>query len=107
METPIRPKDYSFPEAFNAVGRKLVPGWTGNEIDARKCRSPEEVERMADLPERVTEHIKENLGNPDLDIAKVQIGLAGVEFALHDRQYGPLKQEIEDNAKSNQCPRVT
>ena len=44
MATEIRSKDYSFPEAFNAVGKKLVPGWTGDEIDARECHSPEDVD---------------------------------------------------------------
>ena len=96
MEIPIRPKLYSFHEAFNAVGKKLVPGWTGDEIDARKCRSPEDVDRMAGLPERVAEYIEENLENPDLDIAKAQIGLAGAELAAQERQSGPLAQEIED-----------
>ena len=33
MEIPIRPKLYSFHEAFNAVGRKLLCDWTDEGIE--------------------------------------------------------------------------
>ena len=50
MEIPIRPKLYSFHEAFNAVGRKLLCDWPDEgieEINAQKCQSPKAIEKKA------------------------------------------------------------
>ena len=93
MATEIRSKDYSFPEAFNAVGKKLVPGWTGDEIHARKCRSPEDVDSAATRPERHLKFMKEN---PGLVAKDWPIRIADAEALFQERQSGPLKQEIED-----------
>ena len=70
MEIPIKPKLYSFHEAFNAVGRKLFCDWTDEgieEINAQKCQSPKDVESMADLPERLMRVIDGMDKNPGLD----------------------------------------
>ncbi len=65
MEISIRSKDCSFPEAFDVVGGKLVPAWTGKEIEARKCHSPEDVKSMASQPEGFVQYVekKSRLGH--------------------------------------------
>ena len=92
MEIPISSKVYSFHEAFDAVGRKLVPGWTGEETQARECHAPEDVAHRIALPKRLLQFIKEN---PGLNAKDRQSRITGVKVALHDRRFGPLAPEIK------------
>ena len=96
MEIPIRPKLYSFHEAFNAVGRKLVPGWTGFEINAQKCHPPKDVDSMATLPERLLEFTVDMAKAPDVDPADLQKHVDGVEHARLVRQSATVAREIKD-----------
>ncbi len=96
MATEIRSKDYSFPEAFNAVGKKLVPGWTGDEIEARECHSPEDVDSVDTLPKRLAEFTIDMGKAPDVDPADLERHINGVEHARLNRQSAPWAQEIKD-----------
>ena len=96
MEIPIRPKLNSFHEAFNAVGKKLVPGWTGDEIEARKCHSPEDVDSVDTLPKRLLKFTVDMKNAPDVDPADLRKHIDGVEAARLNRQSAPWAQEIKD-----------
>ena len=98
MEIPIRSKDYSFPEAFNAVGRKLFPDWTDEgieEINAQKCHSPEKVESTDSLPKRLSVFIVNMAKAPDVDPADLRKHIDGVENARLVRQSATVAREIE------------
>ena len=111
MEIPIRPKLYSFHEAFNTVGRKLVPGWTGDEINAQKCHSPEKVESIDTLPKRLAEFTIDMGKAPDVDPADLdaeglqdlQNHIDGVEHARLNRQSAPWAREIKDLGKDREA----
>ena len=96
MEIPIRPKLYSFHEAFNALGRELFPNWTGEEVNAQECHFPEDVESVADLPERLLEFTVDMAKAPDVDPADLQKHIDGWEHARLSRQSAPWAQEIKD-----------
>ena len=98
MEIPIKPKLYSFHEAFNALGRELFPDWTGKEIHAQKCPAPEDVESMADLPERLMRVIDGMDKNPGLDAEgrrNLQKHIDGANSALLVRQSDTVARAIK------------
>ena len=95
MAIEIRSRDYSFPEAFNAVGKKLVPGWTGKEIDARKCHSPEKVESTDSRSEHLAEFTIDMAKAPDVDPKDLREHIDGVEHARLNRQSETWAGEIE------------
>ncbi len=98
MEIPIRPKLYSFHEAFNALGRELFPNWTGFEINAQKCRPPKDVESMADLPERLMRVIDGMDKNPGLGaegMRNLQKHIDGANAALLVRQSDTVARAIK------------
>ena len=95
MGSEIRSKDYSFPEAFNAVGKKLVPGWTGEEIEARECHSPKDVDSVDTLPKRLAEFTIDMAKAPDVDPKDLREHIDGVEHARLNRQSETWAGEIE------------
>lgn len=103
MEIPIRPKLYSFHEAFNAVGRKLFPGWTAEEVNAQECHSPEDVESMDTRPKRLAEFTIDMGKAPDVDPADLQKHVDGVEHARLVLQSATVAREIEALEKDREA----